>query len=303
MLSNDKGDASGATMARPSGESSPYGLARIILVTLLVALIVIGPGLTQLLVSWWLPLIGIGGALVANSTGIGGGIVFVPAFDHLGLAAEEIVGTSLIIQSFGMTMGGLTYLARRRSVPRADTLENATYRMIIGLIAIPAVAGAWLATEGGLRPDLPLKTIFKAISLTLVGLIVASEFLPKPTAAERQITWRKDAACLVAIGLAGGFFVGWISIGVGELLAVYLLLRGERGRDAIGLAVIVTSVTVLLVELSTGFALPADKATALLVAPGALLGGFLAPYVLHMVGQTRVKWFCATFIVLSAIVV
>ena len=91
MLSNDKGDASGATMARPSGESSPYGLARIILVTLLVALIVIGPGLTQLLVSWWLPLIGIGGALVANSTGIGGGIVFVPAFDHLGLAEDQSV--------------------------------------------------------------------------------------------------------------------------------------------------------------------------------------------------------------------
>ena len=140
------------------------------------------------------------------------------------------------------------------------------------------------------------------ISLSLVALIVASEFLPKPDAEARKITWDKDAAFLLGIGVAGGFFVGWISIGVGELLAVYLLLRGARGSDAIGLAVIVTSVSVLLVGLVTGFGLPADVTTGLLVAPGALLGGFLAPYVLSMVGQARVKWFCATIIVMSAFV-
>ena len=48
---------------------------------------------------------------------------------------------------------------------------------------------------------------------------------------------------------------------------------------------------------------PGAVATGLLVAPGALLGGFLAPYVLSLVGQARVKWFCASFIVLSSIVV
>lgn len=303
MFSNDKEHAPGVSLSGFGGPVSAFTYGRIALVAILVALIALGPGLSQLISNWWLPLIGVGGALVANSTGIGGGIVFVPAFDRLGLAADDIVGTSLIIQSFGMTMGALSYLARRRSAPRGDALDTATYRMIIALTAIPATLGAWLATEGGLRPDLPLRTIFKAISLTLVGLIVVSEFLPKPNAQERQITWRKDGLSLVAIGLAGGFFVGWISIGVGELLAVYLLLRGERGRDAIGLAVIVTSVTVLMTEVATGFALLADVTTALLVAPGALLGGFLAPYVLHMVGQTRVKWFCASFIVLSSLVV
>ena len=282
-----------------------YGVGRIVLVACLVGLILAGPGLLALGVNWWLPLIGVGGALVANSTGIGGGIVFVPAFDRMGLDPAGIVGTSLIIQSFGMTMGAMTYLARRRQRRRAhpEGLGNGCYRMVVGLTVVPAVVTAWLATEGGLRPDLPLKTIFKAISLSLVALIVASEILPKPDAEARRITFARDGIFLLVIGVAGGFFLGWISIGVGELLAVYLLLRGARGSDAIGLAVIVTSVSVLSVELATGFALPADVATGLLVAPGALLGGFLAPYVLSLVGQARVKWFCASFIVLSSIVV
>lgn len=280
-----------------------FRAARIALVIILLALIATGPGLSQIIAQWGLALIGVGGALVANATGIGGGIVFVPAFDRLGLDPGDIVGTSLIIQSFGMTMGGLSYLARRTAHPRADGLDNSAYRMIILLTALPAALGAWLATKGGIRPDLPLATIFKVISVSLVLLILGSELMPKPDADARRITWARDALPLVVIGLVGGLFVGWISIGVGEVLAVYLLLRGERGRDAIGLAVIVTSVTVLLTLMSTGFSLSADLDTALLVAPGALVGGFLAPYVLHLVGQARVKWFCAAFIVLSALVV
>lgn len=307
MISDDKGQA--ATLSPPQGHAaiSPYGIGRSVLVAVLILLIVLGPGLAALFANWWLPLIGVGGAVVANSTGIGGGVVFVPAFDRLGLSHDQIVGTSLIIQSFGMTMGAMTYLARRRQryrqFYRLEGLSNGCYRMVVGLTVIPAVITAWLATEGGLRPDLPLKTIFKAISLTLVALIAVSEILPKPDAEARRITRERDAVFLLGIGVLGGFFVGWISIGVGELLAVYLLLRGARGSDAIGLAVIVTSATVLMVGLTTGFDLPADRTVALLVAPGALLGGFVAPYVLSLVGQSRVKWFCASFIVLSAIAV
>ncbi len=302
MISDNDGEATTISLPPEGTGAGLYGVGRIALVAFLILLIVFGPGLGALVANWWLPLIGVGGALVANSTGIGGGVVFVPAFDQLGVAQGQIVGTSLIIQSFGMTMGAMTYLARRRRRRRPEGLSNGCYRMVIALTVVPAVITAWLATEGGIRPDLPLKTVFKAISLTLVALIVASEILPKPDAEARRITREKDAVFLLAIGVLGGFFVGWISIGVGELLAVYLLLRGARGSDAIGLAVIVTSATVLTLGLATGFDLPADRATWLLVAPGALLGGFLAPCVLSFVGQSRVKWFCAVFIVLSALV-
>lgn len=303
MASSEEHDRLDPAQRTAPASTAIYTTGRLALIALLAGFIILGPGLYALVTGWWYPLIGVGGALVANSTGIGGGIVFVPAFDRLGLATSDIVGTSLIIQCFGMSMGAMTYLARRRKRTQREGFDNRCYLMIIGLTVIPAVLTAWLATAGGLRPDLPLATIFKAISLALVVLIIGSEFLPKPSQETRKITLRKDCILLLLVGLVGGLFVGWISIGVGELLAVYLLLRGARGSDAIGLAVIVTALTVVLVVAVTGLTLPSDPRTALLVAPGALLGGFLAPYVLALVGQSRVKWFCATFIVLSSLAI
>lgn len=304
MVQGEEGSSATPAFAPPARwPVNVFGIARWALVALLLFLVVLGPGVTALFATWQMPLIGVGGALVANATGIGGGIVFVPAFDRFGLNSEDIVGTSLLIQSFGMSMGALTYLSRRRKRRRADSLDSSSYILILALTVPPAVLTCWLATFGGFRPDLPLTTIFKAISLVLVALIILSEFLPKPDIVGRQLAWGRDAPLLVIVGVIGGFFVGWISIGVGELLAVYLLLRGARGSDAVGLAVIATALTVVIFGGSTGYTLPTDVNTALLVAPGALLGGFLAPFVLALVGQARVKWFCATFIVLSSLAV
>lgn len=279
-----------------------FSVLRIGLIAVLAVLILTGPGLDTLVERWWLPIIGVAGALVANSTGIGGGIVFVPVFDRLGLQELEAVGASLIIQSFGMTMGALTYLARRQR-QAGDGLPNTAYVRIILLTVLPALAGALLATHGGVRPDLPVLIIFKIISLSLVVMIVGTELVRRPGRAAVEMPIRIENAILPVIGLVGGLFVGWISIGVGEILAVFLLLRGAKASDAVGLAVIVTSLTVLSLELTTGFSLPADVATGLLVAPGALIGGFLAPAILAAVGQRRVKWFCAAWIVLSTLAV
>ena len=49
-------------------------------------------------------LLGILGAVVANSTGAGGGIIFIPSFTALGLAGNEALGTSILIQCFGLLL-------------------------------------------------------------------------------------------------------------------------------------------------------------------------------------------------------
>ena len=55
-------------------------------------------------------ILGLIGAIVANSTGAGGGIVFIPAFTALGVSGLSALGTSLAIQCFGMTAGALSWL-------------------------------------------------------------------------------------------------------------------------------------------------------------------------------------------------
>ncbi len=253
---------------------------------------------------WWLVLVGLGGALVANSTGIGGGVVFVPAFDALAIPEGHIVGTSLLIQSFGMSMGALTYLSQGK-VPVVPRLEGGgtTQLSSIGIVLtvlLPSLIGYWAATMGGVRPDWPLALIFKVLSLGLLTALLVTNFvrlLP-----HRKICIGTDGIILCLIGLIGGAFVGWISIGVGELLAIYLMLRGLRAVEAIGLAVIVTALCVLLARIGLPTSQGVDFDIALLVAPGALLGGFLAPILLNYIGEARVKWFCAFWIVVSATV-
>jgi len=54
-------------------------------------------------------LLGVVGAVFANLSGAGGGVVFIPVFSELGLTESQSVATSFAIQSFGMTAGAITW--------------------------------------------------------------------------------------------------------------------------------------------------------------------------------------------------
>mgnify|MGYP001800979368 CR=1 FL=1 len=73
---------------------------------------------------WFFFPVGIMGAIIANATGTGGGVVFVPIFTALQdgtipipdavlqiatLKPEESVAVSFTIQCFGMSVGALTW--------------------------------------------------------------------------------------------------------------------------------------------------------------------------------------------------
>lgn len=280
-----------------------FTLLRGLIVCVLLLLVAQGPGLGELAAQAYLVVVGVCGALVANATGIGGGVVFVPTFNALEMNPDHIVGTSIAIQCFGMSMGALTYLSRRsiRFLPRLE--QGGTSRIsspeIIVIVVVSCLLGFALTTEGGFRPDLPLQVIFKVLSLALL----AAMFLTKDIRifGGRSINRGLDTIALIGIGVVGGAFVGWISIGVGELLAVYLMLRGVRAIEAVGLSVVVTSLSVLLIYGLLPGALAADNDVSLIVATGALLGGVLAPILLEKLGERRVKWFCGFWIMMSAI--
>jgi len=85
-------------------------LLLLVVITWLI-LIVINENRLQLIVDYsYFLLVGLFGAIVANSTGAGGGIVFIPFFTSLGIEGSQALGTSILIQCFGMTAGAVSWL-------------------------------------------------------------------------------------------------------------------------------------------------------------------------------------------------
>lgn len=114
---------------------------------------------------------GVIGAIVANSTGAGGGIVFIPAFTSLGVAGIHALGTSLAIQSFGMTAGSISWL---RSIHRqryeGKNIIPLTYHLL-SFAGASAIAGMLSAQYLLPPPSWPITTIFKYFSI-IFGLIL-----------------------------------------------------------------------------------------------------------------------------------
>jgi len=110
------------------------------------------------------------------------------------------------------------------------------------------------------------------------------------------------------IGLAlacviGGGITAWLSVGVGEILAIYLIFLGFRVNLAVACAVCVTAATVIV---AMPYHLMITQAVNLNVlvyaAPGALIGGAFAKQLALLLGARRLKLMISTWIILSALV-
>lgn len=253
----------------------------------------------------FVPLVGVGGALVANSTGVGGGVVFIPVFNSLrdagvvDLGPAEIVGVSFLIQSFGMSVGALTWANRLHTSPAASVGVPLRQFWWIVLITWLAAAPTLLVTQGWTAPD-PRAVLFafKGFSIVLGVILLAS--LLAPARPDRTAVAPVDLVACLAIGLVGGPVTALFSVGVGEFLALYLFIRGYGLSVCAGAAVVVSALTVLtgapfhVLNTSVSWEIVA------LAAPGAMAGGFLARRLAHGLGPTRLKLFAGLWIVTSS---
>ena len=112
-------------------------------------------------------LLGLAGAIVANSTGAGGGVVFIPAFTSMGVVGVSALGTSLAIQSFGMTAGSISWLhsiyTHQHGGKQAVKL---THRLLL-LAGLSSVAGMLSAQYLFAAPTWPVDAIFKVFTLKI----------------------------------------------------------------------------------------------------------------------------------------
>ena len=255
---------------------------------------------------WPFTLIGVFGASIANSTGAGGGVVFVPAFSiaeaqtAITLSTNQIVAMSLLIQCFGMSVGSLTWLNRMAERPSELDLPQPVFWRIIGLSLTLCLPSIWM-TQAIVRVDTDLLLIlFKSFSLILGGLLLASTFRPT-RAAPRSTLTPTDQGVILGLGAIGGVATALLSVGVGEFIALYLFLRGFSLNVSVAAAVIVTAISVIAAApLAVLNGAPYWPIVAMAV-PGVMLGGFLGRRIAQGLGPTRLKRLAALWIIGSSL--
>jgi uncharacterized membrane protein YfcA len=232
-------------------------------------------------------LLGVAGAIFANATGAGGGVVFLPAFGQLGFTEAQAVATSFAIQCFGMTAGAtawsLHYRRHRRGQP-----EWQAFIPVIALCTVFSVVGLWTTYVMDWRPPSGVKPLFGGFSLLLGVAVLATTLLFGAGGTHRLD--RVDTVALAVIAYIGGIVTAWLSVGVGEFVALYLILRRFDVTLSVASAVVISALTVWSATPQHLVFSPAVYwEVVLFAAPGAVVGAVFARYLVLWLGARRLK--------------
>ncbi|WP_198024148.1 sulfite exporter TauE/SafE family protein [Sphingorhabdus lutea] len=250
---------------------------------------------------WPVFFVGIMGAIIANTSGTGGGVVFIPVFNILAnkeiliLAPAQIVAASFFIQCFGMTMGANRWTWRLLHEPnsrRTNMGQDATigvYAKIIFLV-LPLSLPIMLITQRFNLFDAPtILLLFKSFSIIFGLALIITTWTINNNRPERIRLEKIDLLILPLIGIFGGFITALFSVGVGELMAIYLFIRHFPVIYCAGAACVVSSISVLsgtIYHIEMGN-VPWD--VVLLAGPGAAIGGYVARPIALWLGAKRLK--------------
>lgn len=254
-------------------------------------------------------ILGLVGAVFANATGAGGGVVFVPFFNQLDFSVVTSVATSFAIQCCGMTAGALTWWAFYNQLKTNNQADFKQWQPMgkVLLLTVPfSIFGLWMVQ---INPQFfahfsdptSLHNGFGIFSIGLALAIFASVFLLSSQRFNTQLSMY-DCITLSAVALVGGGITAWLSIGVGELVAVYLIIRRFNVTFAIAAAVILSALTVwggiifhLLITQAVYWPV------VLFAGAGAIVGGILAKQLVLYFSAKNLKLFFAGWIFILGI--
>lgn len=283
-----------------------------VLLAAFVALFFIVPYDANLLRSlWFLPGVGIVGAIIANTSGTGGGVVFVPVFNAarewgvMDLQPLQVVGVSMAIQSFGMTMGALRWTDRLFHQPDPEPLHALVRPRDFFLVALGVLTlslPAMLLTQRLTAFDQHAVLMgYKAFSIVLGVALIVSTWTVNLARPEKGRLERFDLVALLLIAVPGGILTALFSVGIGELVALYLFIRHYPVLLCTGAACLISSVSVILGSIWHIEAGTIQWEVVLLAGPAAAVGGFLARPIALWLGARRLKTLDGAWIVLSAV--
>jgi uncharacterized membrane protein YfcA len=248
--------------------------------------------------------LGLLGAILANATGAGGGVVFVPFFNQMDFSVATSIATSFAIQCCGMTAGALTWWGFYKQIKTSHHRDYAQWKPLgkILLLTLPSsVIGLWMVQInsqffGDLSDPTSLHASFGIFSIGLALAIFATVFLLSTQNFNTSLSMQ-DYIALPVIALLGGGITAWLSIGVGELVAVYLIIRRFNVTLAIASAVILSALTVwggIIFHLMVTQAV--YWPVVLFAGPGAVVGGILAKQLVLYFSAKNLKLFFAGWI-------
>jgi len=243
-------------------------------------------------------LIGGIGALIANSTGVGGGVVFVPVFSALNLEVEEIIGTSLMIQSFGMTFGAYHWMKRIKHEFNGNINEISKIVVVVfsGSILGMLIIGQSINNSFGSS-----LVIFKIVSIIFLVLLIINIVLKNNLFNVERHDGIRMLILMFFIGIVGGSMTLSVSIGIGELVAIILIMTGYNVYLSISAAVILSSLTVIpsaIFYVNNNYVL---WNVVLFAVPGALIGARFSSSFAYYFGPVRIKYLIAAWVGLTVI--
>jgi len=251
---------------------------------------------------WQFFFLGVGGAVAANSTGAGGGIVFIPAFTSLGVNELAVLGTSIAIQCFGMTVGSVSWLS---SIYRSDhasknVIELTNHLLVIS--GVTAVAGMLCGQYLLPEPSYSIPKIFKYFSIVFGSILLIVTLRKNNKRHTRYHVNKVDNVLIAIVCFVGGAITSWISVGAGEMVALLLFFLNFPTMVAVCIAVCISSMSVLSGVIYHLFVTPSISWQILLfAAPGAMIGGYFARYLAERLGPVRLKIFFATWILVTGV--
>ena len=245
--------------------------------------------------------LGLGGAIIANSTGAGGGIVFIPAFTSMGVVGISALGTSLAIQCFGMTAGSLSWLyaMHNKNYGGQQTIQL-TYKLLL-LAGITCTLGMLCAQYLLVVPSWPIETIFKYFSI-LFGAALLFAIVKRKDIVRIDHLRRRDIPLIAIVCFLGGIITSWISIGAGEWLAILLFFLGYPTMVVVCVAVCISSMVVLVgIPYHIWIVDSISWQILLFAAPAAIIGGSIARLLSERLGPVRLKVFFSIWVLATGL--
>jgi len=247
--------------------------------------------------------VGIAGAVVANSTGAGGGIIFIPFFSALGIGGVHAVGTSIVIQCFGMTAGSISWLTTSQIAKTNSFHLKKLISQILIVCGAAAIVGV-LCGQYLMVPDdsSVIALVFKIFSVAFGFILLAVILFSRRQVHTQFDLMRIDIALLIIAGFIGGLITAWISVGVGEIIAIVLILRRYPTMVAIAMGVVISAVCVFTAAFQHIVILDSVNWSVVQFAvPGAIIGGTFAYLLSEKLGPVRLKIFFALWVIATGL--
>lgn len=219
------------------------------------------------------------------------------------IADVEALGTSILIQCFGMTAGTVSWLSTSHIVKANSHHLNKLISQLLIICGSASIIGVLCGQYFIVPDDASLMVeIFKAFSIVFGIILFVITYHSKKQKHTQFDLAQADIVLLVTTSFVGGLITAWISVGIGEVVALVLILRRYPTMVAISMGVAMSAVTVLTAAYHHVVVINSVNWSIILFAvPGAILGGTLAYLLSEKLGPVRLKMFFSLWIILSGL--